>query len=319
MQLAPFNFLSFSGAPVRPKVMLVDDQPVNIQLLHPIFSSDCQVFMATSGEQAIKACQAHLPDLILLDVVMPGMSGHEVCKALKSHEATREIPVIFVTAHGDPADEAAGLEMGAVDFITKPINPVIVRARCKTHLTLKFQSDTLRSMAFMDGLTGVYNRRYFDLQLEKEIARASRSGVGLSLIMMDIDFFKKYNDHYGHQGGDDCLREVSKVLRDTLRRPSDLVARYGGEEFVVILPDTPLANALEVAQKLERAVRERALAHAKSDVAPVVTLSLGVASRVGKTGPDAKGLISAADAQLYRAKASGRARACAEAAQAVAV
>ena len=315
MSPSEFQFRSMTAdTPIRPKILVVDDQPVNIQLLHPVFAADCQVFMATSGEQALKLSREHLPDLILLDVVMPGMSGHEVCRELKATEATREIPVIFITAHGEPMEEAAGLELGAVDFITKPINPVVVRARAKTHLTLKFQADTLRSMAFVDGLTGAFNRRYFDLQLAKEAARAGRSGVGLSLVLMDIDFFKRFNDHYGHQAGDDCLREVSKVLKSTLRRPSDLVARYGGEEFVAVLPDTPLQNALDIANRLEAAVRGHGLAHAKSDVAPVVTLSLGVATRAGdggRTPIDPATLIAEADQQLYRAKNSGRGRACA--------
>lgn len=315
MPLSEFQFQGITtGVPVRPKILIVDDQPVNIQLLHAVFADDCQVFMATEGEQAVKLCAEHLPDLILLDVVMPGMSGHEVCRRIKSADATRGVPVIFVTAHGEPAEEAAGLELGAVDFITKPINPVIVRARAKTHLTLKFQADTLRSMAYIDGLTGVFNRRYFDMQLAREAARATRSGVGLSLVLMDIDFFKRFNDHYGHQAGDDCLREVSQVLKATLRRPSDLVARYGGEEFVAILPDTPAQNALEIARRLEAAVRGRALAHAKSEVAPVVTLSLGVATLAAqnRSAPvEPQALIAVADEQLYRAKGSGRGRACA--------
>ena len=146
----------------KPKLLVVDDQPINIQVMYRCFAGDYQVFMATNGEQALALCKSNPPDLILLDVVMPGVDGYEVCKQLKADSSTQHIPVIFVTAHTDPAQETHGLNLGAVDFIAKPVNPDVVRARVKTHLTLKFQSDLLRRLVFLDGLTGVFNRRYFD-------------------------------------------------------------------------------------------------------------------------------------------------------------
>jgi len=299
------------GTPQRkPKLLVVDDQPINIQVMHQVFGSDYQVFMATSGAQALSLCRNNPPDLVLLDIVMPGMDGFEVCSQLKANEATRNIPVIFVTAHTDPAQETHGLSLGAVDFITKPITPAVVQARVRTHLTLKFQSDLLRNLVFLDGLTGVFNRRYFDQQLDVEWARASRAGTPLSLIMLDVDHFKAFNDHYGHQAGDDCLREIAATLKSCLKRPGDLVARYGGEEFACILPETPFDDAMALAQDMEGRVRALQIAHAVSKVAAFVTVSLGVGTRTLYSAADALNLIRLADAQLYKAKETGRGRVC---------
>jgi diguanylate cyclase (GGDEF)-like protein len=303
-----FAALSGLGPAYKPRLLLVDDQAVNIQIMHRVFADDCQVFMATSGAQALRQCRDNPPDLVLLDVVMPEMDGYEVCRQLKADETTRHIPVIFVTAENDPAKETLGLDLGAVDFIAKPINPSVLRARVKTHLLLKYQSDMLRKLVFFDGLTGVYNRRYFDQQLAQEWARSARSGSGLSLIILDIDYFKRYNDHYGHQAGDDCLRRVSKLLQENLKRAADLVARYGGEEFACILPDTKHDDAMQIASHLEQALRAAQIAHEGSEVAPVVTASLGVASCVSALGVGtASDLLALADTQLYRAKSDGRA------------
>lgn len=303
------KLLSVLGlAPRPPRLLVVDDQVVNIQALYQAFSADHQVLMATSGEQALKVAATQQPDLVLLDVVMPGMDGHEVCRRLKADEATRDIPVIFVTAHDDAAAETQGLAMGAVDFISKPINPAIVRARVATHITLKAQSDMLRRWVYVDGLTGVPNRRYFDERLASDWARAIRNHCDLSVILLDVDFFKRYNDHYGHQAGDACLREVATCLRRTLGRPGDMVARYGGEEFVCLLVDTDLSGALEVARKLGAAVEALGIEHAESSVAPVVTVSLGVCSFSGTTSGSAAAFVAAADAHLYRAKGEGRNR-----------
>ena len=294
----------------KPKLLLVDDQAINIQVLHQIFAADFQVFMATSGAQALAMCKSNPPDLVLLDIVMPGMDGFEVCARLKADEMTRNIPVIFVTAHTDADQETHGLDVGAVDFISKPVNPAVVRARVKTHLTLKLQSDVMRKLVFLDGLTGVYNRRYFDPQLAIELGRSVRNKSPLALIMVDVDFFKRYNDRYGHQTGDDCLRQVALCIKEGLRRPADLVARYGGEEFACILPETDFSSAMAVAVDLEQRVRAKGIAHSDSDVASVVTISLGVAGcEAGDTG-GAGALLMQADLQLYQAKHAGRAQAC---------
>ena len=294
----------------RPKLLVVDDQPVNIQVLYQAFSKDHQLFMATSGEQALALCASQQPDLVLLDVMMPVMDGYEVCARLKANPLTRDIPVIFVTAHDDEAAEARGLDAGAVDFIAKPINPKIVRARAKTHITLKLQSDLLRSWAYIDGLTGVHNRRYFDEQLTAEWGRAMRNQTALSVVMLDVDFFKRYNDRYGHQAGDDCLRRVASSIKQGLKRPADQVARYGGEEFVCLLPDTDLAGALQVAQFVGQQVMEQQIEHTDSSAAAVVTVSLGVCSKPAQASGSALALLGQADAQLYAAKSGGRNRTC---------
>jgi diguanylate cyclase (GGDEF)-like protein len=300
------------GTRGQPKLLVVDDQPINIQVMYQIFSADFQVFMATSGTQALALCKDNPPDLVLLDIVMPGMDGYEVCTRLKADEATRDIPVIFVTAYTDAIQETRGLEVGAVDFISKPVNPAVVRARVKTHITLKLQSDVMRRLVFLDGLTGVYNRRFFDQQLTMEMARSVRNLSPLSLIMLDVDYFKRFNDFYGHQTGDDCLRQIATTLKEGLRRPADLVARYGGEEFACILPETDFQDAMTLAGELEQRIREKKIPHANSDAAQVVTISLGVSGREGDTPGDASALLALADVQLYKAKNAGRARVCGE-------
>ena len=302
----PSQSLDFVLEQRPPRLLVVDDQPANIQALYQVFSADHQVLMATNGEQALKLAATQHPDLVLLDVVMPGIDGHEVYRRLQADEATRYIPVIFVTAQSDKESEARGLELGAVDFISKPVNPTIVRARVKTHLMLKAQSDLLRQWVYIDGLTGVRNRRYFDDRLGTEWRRAARNGSELSVLMIDVDFFKRFNDCYGHQAGDECLRRVAQALGAALKRPGDVLARYGGEEFVCILPETPLDGALALARQLGLAVEALAIEHSQSGVAPHLTVSVGACSKIRDLADQAPALVRGADAQLYLAKSRGR-------------
>jgi len=305
---------SMSAWPARkPRVLLVDDQRVHLQVLHRALGGDYQLFMATSGAQALKVAREQQPDLMLLDIVMEDMDGFAVLQALRADPLTRDMPVMFVTAHSGEDIETRCLEEGAVDFVTKPINASVVRARVRTHLTLKFQSDLLRSLAFVDGLTGVANRRQFDERLAVEWARAQRHGTPLSLILADVDHFKAYNDHVGHQAGDEALRRVAACLRESARRGTDLVARYGGEEFVCLLPDTDATDAARLAGQLLDAVRLMAIPHRLGAEGGVLTISLGVATRRGPAQPgwQAATLLGLADAQLYDAKRAGRARVCA--------
>ncbi|ANI28944.1 response regulator [Yersinia entomophaga] len=290
----------------KPKILIVDDHPINIQMLYQAFCSDYHVCMATSGKQALDVCLSQHPDLILLDVEMPGMNGFEVCTRLKASPDTQDIPVIFVTAHIDEETETRCFSEGAVDFISKPINRNTVRARVKTHLLLKAQSDLLRQLVYLDGLTEVHNRRYFDKQLEVEWKLSNRNQTPLGMIMIDVDFFKKYNDLYGHQAGDDCLRRVAKVIRDTLRRPADLVARYGGEEFICLLPDTELVGAMDVAETIRLHILEQKIPHSGSTVYPFVSVSLGVCCKETHSVDSPSSLLLKADKQLYLAKNSGR-------------
>ena len=298
------------AADKRPCLLVVDDQPINIQALYRIFAPDHRVLMATSGAKALALCKEDPPDLVLLDVEMPELDGYEVCARLKADEATRNIPVIFVTSHTDADEETRGLELGATDFIAKPVNPAVVRARVKTHLTLKAQSDLLRQMVFLDGLTGVANRRCFDERLDVEWRRAARNASPLALLMLDVDHFKRFNDCYGHQTGDECLRQVAAAIKGSLVRPGDVVARYGGEEFACVLPATDFEGALAVGAGIERAVRGLQIPHSQSDVSDVVTLSIGVSMGLPERDGDPARLLALADAQLYRAKHGGRARAC---------
>lgn len=294
----------------KPRLLVVDDQPTNIQVLYRVFADDCQVFMATSGEQALHTAREEAPDVILLDVMMPDMDGYEVCRQLKQDSATRDIPILFVTAHHEAQEEARGLACGAVDFITKPIHPAVVRARVHTHLTLQRQTEVLKRLVFIDALTHAFNRRYFDERLAEEWGRAQRTGRPLGLILIDVDYFKQFNDVNGHQRGDDALRQVAQAIKGTILRPGDVVCRYGGEEFACLLPDTDLDGALQVAQRMKLAVRDLAIGHPASAVAEVLTISAGVAVRTPTSRGDAAALLALADAQLYCAKAEGRARAC---------
>ncbi|WP_373082678.1 diguanylate cyclase [Zhongshania sp.] len=290
----------------RPRLLVVDDQPVNIQALYQVFAKDSEVFMATNGQQAIDVCRQKRPDLILLDVLMPDMDGIEVCKILKADTETQNIPIIFVTSQDSPEEETRGLEVGAVDFITKPVNPAVVRARVNTHLTLKMQSDALRALASIDGLTRIPNRRFFDERLNAEWRACRRAESSLSLIMVDVDHFKKYNDHYGHLEGDNCLKRVANSLAEGNWRGRDLAARYGGEEFVCLMPDTDLAGAMSKAESLRLQVESLAMPHAESPDAACVTISVGLATIVPSEGKLETLLLGAADEQLYKAKQAGR-------------
>lgn len=290
--------------PRQPRVLLVDDQPLHIQLLHRALPPSYQVFMATSGEQALRVAQDRQPDLILLDVEMPGMGGFEVLAKLRNQSDTEKIPVIFITAHSEGDMEARGLEAGAVDFITKPIHAGVVRARVHTHLQLKFQSDFLRQWVYIDGLTGAYNRRYFDEHLASEWARALRQNQPLSLVMLDVDHFKAYNDHYGHVLGDETLRKLITAIKPGLLRPGDILCRYGGEEFVCLLPNTGLPDALYVAERLRATIEDCHIEHDHNPPYGVLTISAGVAERSDSTTPE--DLVARADTQLYRAKHSGK-------------
>ena len=262
--------------------------------------------MATSGADAIAFCEREKPDLILLDIVMPELDGYAVCQRLKSNPLTKGVPLIFVTAKHDPEEEARGFEEGAVDFIRKPFHSHVVRARIRTHLTMKRQSDFLRSLSLTDGLTGVANRRQFDIAIKAEWRRCMRVERPLGLIMIDVDFFKSYNDFYGHQAGDICLNTIATAIKSNCNRSHDVIARYGGEEFVCVLPDTPLDGARQKAYQLEKIVRELGIAHEKSEIAKVVTVSLGVAVITPRKDDTVEELIACADRQLFLAKRSGR-------------
>jgi diguanylate cyclase (GGDEF)-like protein len=298
----------------KPLILIVDDTPINIQVLAEALRADYRVKVAASGKAAFEViAKQGLPDLVMLDVMMPGMDGYEVCRRLKQAAETRNIPVIFVTAKSDVVDEEQGLRLGAVDYIAKPFHLAIVTARVRNHINLKLKTDLLEAHALLDGLTNIPNRRRFDEALEAEWKRAQRSGLPLALAMVDIDFFKCYNDLYGHSAGDVCLKKVAAVLAASVARPSDLVARYGGEEFVMLLPETDAAGALAIAEYFRARIEALHLPHEDSAVAAGVTVSVGVAAAlVPETADSPLTLLEAADQLLYRAKAAGRNRVCLE-------
>lgn len=295
-----------------PKLLLVDDQPATLEALYQAFIADFQVQIATNGARALAICQDSAPDLMLLDATMPDMDGFEVCARLKANPASSDIPVIFVTGHNDTAQESRALQVGAVDCISRPINPALARARINSHLMLKLQTEAMYKLDFLDGLTGAFNQRYFDQQLSMELARSARNKSPLNLVLIEVDYFRQFNDCYGYQAGDDCLRQIAGTLKAGLRRPADLVARHGGNTFACLLPETDFDNAMALACELELRVRGRGFSHEKSDAATIVTISLGVAGRVGAAAVDTTGLLALANAQLSKAIQAGRGRVAGE-------
>ncbi|NYE60480.1 diguanylate cyclase (GGDEF)-like protein [Duganella sp. 1224] len=303
--------MSWTDLARNGRILVVDDAMENIQILHHALREDHEVLFALDGEQALQIARDQQPDLILLDAVMPGMDGYAMVAALRASPRLQDIPVIFVTALSQPEDETRALEAGAVDFISKPFNVAVVRARVRSQLTIKRQADAMRELSMTDGLTGVANRRNFNDTVDAEWRRCARAGLPLSVIMIDIDHFKLYNDHYGHQAGDACLQQVSTAMKRCATRPQDLLARYGGEEFILLLPQEAADGAEVVAQRILDEVAKLAIPHAASPTAPIVSLSLGLATALPPLeGHDPSPLIRVADHNLYRAKQTGRNRYC---------
>lgn len=294
----------------KATLLIVDDEPTNISIIVKILCHEHEVLTATSGQEALEIAARCSPDLILLDVVMPGMDGYEVCRRLRNSEITKSIPVIFVTAKGRPGEEEYGLNLGAVDYITKPFKISIVRARVRNHVNLKLKTDLLETLAALDGLTGVPNRRHLDKFLEAEWKRGMRNSSPLSMIMVDVDHFKLYNDHFGHGTGDDCLKQVAEALASSLVRPGDMVARYGGEEFAAVLSETDNEGAFNVAERIRSMVEALAIPHSLSVTANHVTVSLGCATMIPSSDTNWMVLLDAADKMLYQAKCEGRNRVC---------
>lgn len=295
----------------KPRILVVDDMPENIHVLMETLGRDYRFIPAKSGEIALQKAEADPPpDLILLDIEMPVLNGYEVLERVKRNRRARSVPVIFITAKSGAGDEARGFQLGAVDYITKPFVPEIVRARVRTHIELKRKTDLLEALAATDGLTGLYNRQKIDRLLDIEWRRAGRlRDACLSVALVDIDHFKRYNDHYGHPTGDDCLRQVAASLRSVLLRPSDAMGRYGGEEFIAVLPNTDGAGARHIGARMVEAVASLRIPHAASNTAPFVTVSAGVATMRPASDPSATlKLLENADRMLYQAKAGGRNR-----------
>jgi diguanylate cyclase (GGDEF)-like protein len=286
----------------QSKILVVDDQPINIQAVYNILSSEYTVLAATSGPAALDVCNENLPDLILLDVLMPDMSGLELCDLLKQNNSTRDIPIIFVTSFNQQHEEDECWARGGVDFIMKPVNPMTLKNRVNAHLTLKAQKDMLHNLVYVDSLTKVFNRRYLDLHVEKLKNEVKRSKVDAGLLMIDIDHFKAFNDEHGHIEGDKALISVAEKIKGALLRPSDFVARFGGEEFSVVLPDTDLKGALDVAERIRKLISEKHMVNGEQVAIPVA-VSIGVSTVL--SSEDSK-VVDTADKNLYHAKNRGR-------------
>ena len=290
-------------------VLIVDDVPTNVKILAVALRDEYRVKVASNGPDALQAAQSDpQPDLILLDVMMPGMDGYEVCRQLKQLPTTRRIPVIFVTARDSVYDEEFGLNLGAMDYISKPYSILVAKARIRNHIWLKKQADQLEELSHVDALTQIPNRRSFDEAFDVEWKRAFRERKSLSIMMIDIDHFKEFNDHFGHGRGDEALRQVASALASGIYRPADQVARYGGEEFVVLLPDTSGVAAAQMAEKLRENVILRSIPHDYSTASQYLSISIGCASLVPSEESSPEQLLEMADKMLYRSKKEGRNR-----------
>ncbi|HRP98322.1 MAG TPA: diguanylate cyclase [Rhodocyclaceae bacterium] len=308
------------------KALVIEDTVTSATLICQLLEKmGLETVHAADGESGIAAFEHERPDLVLLDIIMPGMDGFEVARSVRELEKGREwTPIIFLSARASDQDLARAIHAGGDDYLVKPVSELVLRAKVHAMqriaqmrhslivLTRKLDEANreLTRLSAVDGLTGIANRRCFDDTLRREWRRAARRGAPLSLLLADIDHFKEYNDRYGHQRGDDCLKAVARELAARLNRPSDLVARYGGEEFAVILPETDADGAWRVAEALRRAIQASEIAHEGSSTESLVTISIGVAATV-PAGADSTGmaaLLRRADEALYEAKRGGRNR-----------
>ncbi len=295
------------AAELRPrKVLAVDDHPTNLRLIQKIISQmGHEVLLAHSGQEGLEMARTQHPDLILLDIMMPDLDGYEVSRQLKENPGTTDIPIIFVTAKDQIEDKITAIELGAVDYIAKPIDKEELRVRVAIIIEMVKMQEQLLAKAYSDELTGLTNRRRFLEMLEREVLLAKAHGKPLSLIVLDIDFFKKFNDTYGHLGGDYVLRELASILKENVR-PLDVVARYGGEEFCVLMPNTSTEEGVRAGERLRTKVKEHQWRIASEF--PRVTISLGLDSIDANGICSPEELLKSADAALYAAKAQGRDR-----------
>lgn len=289
-------------------VLIVDDERLNRTTLAELLQPHYQVLLAKNGAMALQIahheCQ-HLA-LLLLDVSMPGINGYEVLQQLRADPNTAHIPVIFITGQSDEAAEEYGLRLGAADYVSKPIRPAVLQARVKNQVNLFLQKRELQRLAWVDGLTGLANRRHFDASLDLSLRRSQRSGEYLGLALIDIDHFKQYNDHYGHMQGDDALRAVARTMRQHAQRAGDLAARYGGEEFAFVSLGQQTALP-QLVENFRLAVHHLAIKH---PTAPTgwLSISAGVVVCSPTQNIGSAQLLSSADHLLYQAKAQGRNR-----------
>jgi diguanylate cyclase (GGDEF)-like protein len=305
------------------KVLIVDDSPtIRAALRSLVEKMGHSVIEAEDGSKGLKIYGHDRPDLVLIDVVMPVMDGYEAARQMRQSRPDEWVPIIFLSSKEADQDLDRAIEAGGDDYLVKPVSFVVLNAKIRalqriesiriklleTSRELAAANRELENLSRQDGLTGIANRRYFDSYLVTEVKRASRERQPLSLILADVDHFKAYNDFYGHQAGDDCLRQVASALRSVGRRPADLAARYGGEEFAIVLPATAMEGAVDVAKSLTRAIEGMSIPHARSSVGPSISLSQGIASLIPVQDTKPENVIELADQALYQAKQQGRNR-----------
>ncbi|WP_114090332.1 diguanylate cyclase [Thalassospira profundimaris] len=286
------------------RILIVDDDPIIIRVLASALEHCDVVMFAKTGAEAFKMVRQHEFDVILLDVTLPDMSGFDICRQIQLRSPESAARIIFITGRISADDEALGLNAGAVDFIRKPLHVDVIKARVRTHLSLKQATDKLNRQSRLDGLTGISNRLEFETVLRREWQTARRLQRPVSLVFLDVDFFKKLNDSQGHRVGDQYLQTVAKLLSTAVKRGSDLVARYGGEEFVLLLPGAPMQWAASVAENLLAELREMKLTHPESPYG-FLTMSAGVSCQI-PVDAHYERLVEQADQALYRAKKDRR-------------
>ena len=305
-------------------ILLVDDDPGLIRVMARMLAGLGQFRFATHGEAALQQARDWQPDLMILDAEMPGMSGFQVCETMKADPALRDVPIVFVTSHTDHEFEVKGLELGAADFLAKPVNEPLVLARVKTQLRIKRLTDELRRVATKDLVTKLPNRASFEESLTKEWARGLRAGSPISLLMVEVDYLDLYADRYGHQQVEKCMRRVAGALQGLCERPADLLARFDPNTFAILLPETAHEHAEQMAHQVIDAVEGLAIDHDKSPLSRHITATVGMSAYdsssstwvtpLGEDGLreipvcDAADLSRCAQAALSAARKSGRAQ-----------
>lgn len=291
---------------IHQKILIVDDEKANRTILKELLHEEATIIFAKNGEQALELAKKHVPDLMLLDVVMPDKSGFEVIEEIKNNPTTIGISVIFITGLANSDDEERGFDLGGCDYIYKPFKANIVIARVLMHLELIQQRKMLDKIAHIDALTGISNRRKMDIVLADELSANKRDKKQLAVALIDVDFFKQYNDNYGHGAGDIALKKVATSLREVLHRPRDFAARYGGEEFVILLPDSDLAGAKMVISNIFQALADKEIKHEFSTASDKLTISIGAVIVDDSPENTCEEVLLQADKLLYQAKHNGR-------------
>lgn len=300
-----------------PDILIVDDDSAVIITLNKVLNKIGRIRFASDAKQAFVMINEHHPDLILLDVELPDIGGLEVCSVLKNNVETEHIPILFITSHMEEGFEEQVFNVGAADYIAKPLKPSVVAARVKTHLNYHNAICLLEKLAHTDSMTGLANRRTFDEHLGSELKRCRREYIPLTVALIDIDEFKKYNDHFGHIEGDTCIKNIATAINACSRRPGDLSARYGGEEFALILPHTDVQGAKILLNGLLKSIQDLQITHSPSAQYEMVTISIGYSTIIppknalatnNYTATDIynNDVIQTADNALYESKQNGR-------------